>query len=106
MTPVEAGQQVNDVMSALPMKWLWKSTILTGLGFSDGIIWSRAARRKAAKRVEAGTDETEYSFGIKIVIGTTEDNHGSKVTIRWVKGHDSVAFESFSGMLVKKLSEK
>ena len=78
---------------------------MTGLALSDGVVWSRAARRKASKNDSHTLQDTEFSFGVKIVVESLEDRSGSKVTVRWLKGHDTVAYESFCGMLVKKLSD-
>jgi len=89
-------------MSTLPIKWLWKDSIMTGMGMSDGNVWSRAARRKASRAVDQ-MEGGDLSFGVKIVVAAKGDGGGSKLVIRWVKGHDSVVFESFCGMLVKKL---
>lgn len=30
---------------------------------------------------------------------------GSRIVIRWLKGHDSVLFESFCGMLKRRVEE-
>lgn len=82
---------------------------MTGLGFSDKAVWSRASRRQASHQVtdeddkDADEDE-EMAFGFKIQVETSpERTAGAKITIRWVKGHDSVIFESFCGMLKRKL---
>lgn len=80
---------------------MWKDSIKTGLALSDGNVWSRAARRKVMRGDDQVEQDIEFTFGVKVVVGTISD--GSKLTIRWMKGHDSVVFESFCGMLVKKL---
>lgn len=51
-------------------------------------------------------DEDDMPFGFKVVVEPNEGGvGGSKTTIRWLKGHDSVLFESFCGMLKKKVEE-
>jgi 23S rRNA (adenine1618-N6)-methyltransferase len=58
----------------------------------------------AAKQGE-GIDE-EMGFGFKVrVEANLGGQAGSKVTVRWIKGHDSVIFESFCGMLKRKVEE-
>jgi len=79
-----------------------------GLGFSEIASWSRAARRHASKIQEdktAHNSEQEFAFGFKIIVEPTLGDGGSKICIRWVKGNDSVIFESFCGMLKRKVEE-
>jgi 23S rRNA (adenine1618-N6)-methyltransferase len=58
----------------------------------------------AAKQGEGIDENVEMGFGFKVRV---EANPGgkavSKLTIRWIKGHDSVIFESFCGMLKSKV---
>jgi 23S rRNA (adenine1618-N6)-methyltransferase len=82
---------------------MWKSSIGTGLGFSEKAVWSRASRRHQAS-VQSNKDATELAFGFKVQVeALTGGQAGAKVRIRWVKGHDTVIFESFCGMLKRKL---
>jgi 23S rRNA (adenine1618-N6)-methyltransferase len=79
-----------------------------GVGFADKAVWSRAARRQA--KIEPGSIKSEVeeepSFGFKIHISETLGGvPGSEVTIRWLKGHDSVLFESFCGMIKRKVED-
>lgn len=49
-------------------------------------------------------DEEDMALGFKIYIeGVKNGQPMNTVTIRWIKGHDSVLFESFCGMLKRKL---
>jgi 23S rRNA (adenine1618-N6)-methyltransferase len=85
---------------------MWKPTLSTGVGFCERDVWSRAARRQAASRSqELEVDEdAEITLGFKIRMEKSDDDD-VKVTIRWLKGHDSVIFESFCGMVKRKLGE-
>ena len=99
-------QSLNATLSDLPLKWMWRISISTGVGFSEKAVWSRAARRQAAKGEETEVDrEAEMALGFKIHVGKTLEETGVQVTIRWLKGHDSVLFESFCGMVKRKLEE-
>jgi 23S rRNA (adenine1618-N6)-methyltransferase len=50
--------------------------------------------------------EDDMALGFKIHIGDGDPKKdGSKATVRWLKGHDSVIFESFCGMIKRKLEE-
>ena len=107
---------INDTLHALDLKYQYRPALATGLGFAKGNIWSRAARRKQApKSSEASaslqhehegdneTDDAEPEFGFKIHL-RIGDTGGVEVMIRWVKGIDSVLFESFCGMLKRQLT--
>ena len=51
-------------------------------------------------------DDPEMAFGFKVhVVENTGGESRTKITIRWLKGHDPVLFESFCGMLKRKLEE-
>jgi len=51
-------------------------------------------------------DDPEKAFGFKIhVEGNPGLESGARVRIRWLKGHDSVLFESFCGMMKRKIEE-
>ncbi|KAJ5042257.1 uncharacterized protein L3040_004810 [Drepanopeziza brunnea f. sp. 'multigermtubi'] len=107
----DVGQKINTILGQLPMKWRWKSTIYTGIGFSGKAVWSRAARRHVTKSHDAAmeddSDEEEMAFGCKVQVEANAGGvGGSKITIRWLKGHDSVLFESFCGMLKRKIEEE
>ncbi|KAK2624382.1 hypothetical protein QTJ16_006332 [Diplocarpon rosae] len=107
----DVSQHINATLSQLPLKWMWKAQIATGIGFSESAVWSRAARRNATKALgkdmdEDDDDEDEMAFGFKIHIESIPGGvGGSKATVRWLKGHDSVLFESFCGMLKRKVEE-
>jgi 23S rRNA (adenine1618-N6)-methyltransferase len=45
------------------------------------------------------------ALGFKIYVEKSADVAGIKVTIRWLKGHDNVLFESFCGMVKRNLEE-
>ncbi|KAH8678581.1 hypothetical protein BGZ60DRAFT_401371 [Tricladium varicosporioides] len=103
------GQHVNTILSQLPLKWMWRPAISTGIGFSDKAIWSRASRRLHVKQEteeRMDEDEDDPAFGFKIYVeGAIEPVVLNRVTVRWMKGHDSVIFESFCGMVKRKLDD-
>ena len=47
----------------------------------------------------------DMAFGFKIHVEGMVDAR-TRVTIRWLKGHASVIFESFCGMVKRKLEER
>jgi len=103
---------LNEILSQLPLKWMWKPSISTGVGFVDKAqaVWSRAARRQAKTQMdnmnEEEDEQEEPSFGFKILVEEVAGGiAGSRIVIRWLKGHDSVLFESFCGMMKRKIEE-
>jgi 23S rRNA (adenine1618-N6)-methyltransferase len=86
---------------------MWKANIHTGVGFSEKAVWSRAFRRQDRKDSdEMGEGDGDMALGFKINLEQITDPGGMRVTIRWLKGHDSVLFESFCGMVKRKLEER
>lgn len=103
MATANVGPHLDKTMSQLPLTWMWKPNISTGVGFTDRAVWSRASRRHASKGQSTDEDEDEnMALGFKIQMGVGEQDT-TKVTVRWLKGHDSVLFESFCGMIKRKL---
>jgi len=45
------------------------------------------------------------ALGFKIVLLEVAEDKAVKVNVRWLKGFDTVLFESFCGMLKRKLEE-
>lgn len=92
--------------------WNWESARFIGTGFCDKAVWSRASRRHLSETNDEKANVTSpglpenVAFGFKISFGDhEEESPGTKVVIRWLKGHDSVLFESFCGMIKKKLQD-
>lgn len=49
-------------------------------------------------------DETKAALGFKVQVKKDAiDEKGVRVIVRWLKGRDSVLFESFCGMLKRKV---
>jgi 23S rRNA (adenine1618-N6)-methyltransferase len=82
-------------------------------------VWSRQARRKRQQQLltiqrkdEGGGDEIggghegfhedETMLGFKVLVKQTGEQN-VEVKIRWIKGKDAVLFESFCGMLKRKV---
>ena len=79
-----------------------------------GNVWSRQARRKRQQREdEGGGDSTgakgiyEFGtvFGFKVLLKHTGPQN-VEVKIRWTKGNEAVLFESFCGMLKRKIEAR
>lgn len=104
-TAAAASKKLENAMEQLDMHWRWRDSISQGVGFAAKNVWSRAARRKTKGSVaedEEVDDEDGMAFGIRIRIVESSDS-GSEVNVRWIKGNDSVLFESFCGMIKRKL---
>lgn len=119
--------RLQTILLALELRWKFRPSIATGVGFTKENVWSRAARRKhqqQKKEEEEGEerkppqdaeapsssedddddddDDTKPALGFKIRLTARVDT--TDVTIRWLQGRDSVLFESFCGMLKRQLS--
>ena len=120
--------RVNKMMQDLDLRWIYRSQISAGIALAKGNVWSRSARRKTEKgartpqaegtqkagkaKVEAEeSEEEDFQLGVKVLIRRSDMTQAQatsgqiEVTIRWLRGTDSVLFESFCGML-KRLVEK
>jgi 23S rRNA (adenine1618-N6)-methyltransferase len=101
----EIGRNIDKTLFPLPLKWMWKPNISLGVGFTDKAVWSRASRRHSSKSQALEVAE-DAALGFKIYAGTGDATaDGTNITIRWLKGHDSVLFESLCGMIKRKLEE-
>lgn len=74
-------------------------------------VWSRQARRKrrnedaAVKKDEV--DEKKAALGFKVQVKQERASANEvAVQVRWLKGTDTVLFESFCGMLKRKVEER
>lgn len=119
------GGRVDATMKGLDLRWRWRGEVETGVGFAGGDVWSRAARRGRGKKKDASVgkhnggggaaeddeqdeddeEEEEAALGFKIQIIGSEGNAEERVEVlvRWLQGHESVLWESFCGMLRRRL---
>jgi 23S rRNA (adenine1618-N6)-methyltransferase len=115
--------KINSALDALPLHWTWKPLLSMGVGAAAKNVWSRAARREAARTAESSgnSDDEDEEDGMPFVFkihvrkisldgdegieggGDGKGGRGVEVVIRWLKGSDSVLFESFCGMLRRKV---
>lgn len=104
---------MSETLLSSGVKFRYRPILATGLGFADGNVWSRAARRrkqqlrhdsknKAASNSES--DDSEPAFGFKVQLRSGEKG-SVEVSVRWIQGRDSVLFESFCGMLKRELTK-
>lgn len=104
------GEKIDRAMADLPLLWLSSassSCTLIGQGFCNSAVWSRSARRQALKasRAQQSDEATaqDLSFGFRISLLSLQDpgqiGGDRRVVVRWLKGDDSVLFESLCGMV-------
>lgn len=84
-------------------EWEWDKSEAVGWGTTSGNVWSRAARRAIARNQAAGEKESPVTLGFRISVQEKDDAGTLEVLIRWTRGTDPVLFESFCGMLKRKL---
>ena len=107
----KAAEIINSTLENLDIRWDWRQKIWTGVGFARKNVWSRAARRKQARLAATGEDkdtkmededsEEDEKIALAFMISIRE----SEVDVRWLRGLDSVLFESFGGMLKRVVRE-
>lgn len=99
------ARRLHDAIAALElMSWEWNQEALEGVGRAAGRVWGRAWRRRRARAEagsktdrpdEAGDDECQFGFKVKVRIGLGQVS----VSCRWMEGFDGPIFESFQGFV-------
>lgn len=106
----DVARRLNATLEELDLQWQYRPSLATGVGFARTNVWSRAARRQQQKGGSAGADKTgeeedgEPALGFKIQLRLGKEKQEIQISIRWLRGHDSVLFESFCGMLKRQVS--
>ncbi|KAK3079563.1 hypothetical protein LTS18_004540 [Coniosporium uncinatum] len=115
----EVARKIDELMRGLNLRWMWKESLAAGVAFARENVWSRAARRKKQQQQQQmsmadekpgseadqegednGEDEEEeVALGVKITVKT------DSVVLRWLRGNDSVVYESFCGIIKRALRE-
>ncbi|KAE8145564.1 DUF890 domain protein [Aspergillus avenaceus] len=103
----DLGLKLDEELSSLAVEWHWQKSLATGVGFAMENVWSRQARRKmksAGAMQGLEIDERKATLGFKVQLKKEGiEKEGVRVLIRWLKGTDTVLFESFCGMVKRKL---
>ncbi|KAF3892105.1 U6 small nuclear RNA (adenine-(43)-N(6))-methyltransferase [Trichophyton interdigitale] len=103
---------IDTEINSFRIPWKWDNQRSSGLGFTMENAWSRQARRKRQQQQEAaqdGSDQADIPFDTEnalfgfIIQVRRPGLENADVTVRWIKGVDSVIFESFCGMLKRKV---
>ena len=103
---------MSETLLSLDVNFRYRPILATGLGFANGNVWSRAARRRKQQVRHGSTndasdnesDDSEPAFGFKVQLKSSEKG-SVEVLVRWIRGRDSVLFESFCGMLKRELTK-
>lgn len=112
MSIENCSQRLNNTLQSLELRWQYRPIMAAGVGFANGNVWSRAARRKQQQSPTDSTDKDHPmnegdedrgpALGFKIQL-RKETEGGVLLMVRWLQGRDSVLFESFCGMLKRQL---
>ena len=102
-----AGDKVNATLTALDVKWQWRPLIAAGVMAAKENVWSRAARRKKKfggvnDTAEGDDSDEDASVALAVKVMCKEE----EVEVRWLRGVDSLVFESFCGMLKRALTTR
>ncbi|KAL8947509.1 MAG: hypothetical protein Q9222_006214, partial [Ikaeria aurantiellina] len=114
-TGIERVQQkISIVLKDLDLKYRYKADTATWLGSAKENVWSRAARRRRERKVEEDEDEedeedkeeeeAEPALIFKIQLSPEDGSDSVVVSVRWMQGAESKVFESFCGMLKRRVS--
>ncbi|KAL2825273.1 hypothetical protein BDW59DRAFT_146327 [Aspergillus cavernicola] len=103
----DVSKRVDAELSSLHIHWAWRQNLTTGVGFASDNVWSRQYRRKMKMfdtQEKPGIDEKTAALGFKVQLKVDSiEEKTVTVVIRWLKGTDSVLFESLCGMIKRKL---
>lgn len=110
----QAALKIREALRGLELTVRWKEDGQGGLVFAKGNVWSRSARRKRQRqaadaavedrtRAELSNHEDDSALNAALIVRL--EVRPTETVIRWLKGNDSVLFESFCGML-KRMIEK
>lgn len=101
---------LNTEMASLPLFWTWDQRSSSGVGFAAENVWSRQARRKTKISGQEGMKvdsiPDQIALGVRIdmkLVRGKDDTNEVQALIRWIQGVDSVLFESFCGMVKRKM---
>ncbi|KAL4914125.1 hypothetical protein BDW62DRAFT_204951 [Aspergillus aurantiobrunneus] len=101
------GNSTDTELSSLHIHWIWRRNLGMGVGFAAENVWSRQYRRKikiSGSEEKPNIDERKAALGFKIQLKMDRiEDETIRVIVRWLKGTDSVLFESFCGMIKRKL---
>lgn len=118
--PIDVSATVlNKELTSLPWYWRWDEKDYTGTGLAAENVWSRQARRKMKLAAGDGADKLmeipdKVALGVRVYLRLVlGDKHNDKpeekkvqTLIRWTQGTDTVLFESFCGMVKRKLEAR
>lgn len=111
---------VNSTLDTLSLDWSFDPKTSTGLGVARGNVWSRHARRKR-KLQEMSAETPSSSNPVPNEKNVTDLSRSTAamepemifrvsisddlVSLRWLKGVDDVLWDSFCGMMRRKLTD-
>ncbi|CAG7960005.1 unnamed protein product [Penicillium salamii] len=114
--PIDAtSETLTKELASLPWFWRWNEKDFTGTGFAGENVWSRQARRKM--KLAEGNDMTKLkdppakvALGVRVrlrlALGEKAEEKKVEALVRWIQGTDTVLFESFCGMVKRKLESR
>ncbi|KAJ5145958.1 uncharacterized protein N7515_000522 [Penicillium bovifimosum] len=109
-----ATAMIKSELGSLSWFWAWDQAHSSGTGFAAENVWSRHARRKMKAIGQEGMAvleiPTDVAMGVRVQVrlvrGEKAEDKVVKVLVRWIQGIDTVLFESFCGMVKRKLESK
>lgn len=106
----KACEALASEMESLSWYWVWDQRSCVGVGYAAENVWSRQARRKmkisGVEGAKLDSAPSQVALGVRIQLKYALGKDGRdevQALIRWIQGMDSVLFESFCGMVKRKL---
>jgi 23S rRNA (adenine1618-N6)-methyltransferase len=93
-------------MVQLGLKWSWDWATTSGIASAKENVWSRSARRKKRKRDVIASPELDGDRDVAsdaVALAVRISLLPQRLDVCWLKGNDSIMFESFCGMLKRRL---
>jgi 23S rRNA (adenine1618-N6)-methyltransferase len=106
---------LNKELSSLPWYWSWDQKSSAGTGFAAENVWSRQARRKMKlagenDAVKMKEIPEKVALGVRVYLrltsGDKPEEQSVQTLVRWAQGTDTVLFESFCGMMKRKMEAR
>ncbi|KAJ5874602.1 uncharacterized protein N7529_003032 [Penicillium soppii] len=115
-TSIDASSVIlNKELASLPWYWSWDQHSSAGTGFASENVWSRQARRKMKlagdkNAVKLKEIPDKVALGVRVYLRLTQgdkpEEQKVQTLVRWAQGTDTVLFESFCGMVKRKMEAR
>ncbi|KAF2199180.1 hypothetical protein GQ43DRAFT_399306 [Delitschia confertaspora ATCC 74209] len=124
--PRNVGQAINTLLSSLDITWHYDADKQTGIGFAPKNVWGRHYRREKQRKEKEKVNATEGVKNMDVDVKEQDRKSGEKISkdeekvglvfkvrisksevlVRWLRGTDTVLWESFCGLLDRSVKSR